>query len=241
MGHSGRYVLYKNLRKARRERRTRGLRRAENRFVLTRLLTPPIRRRTVICTLIAAGSLISFWSVSTWTPQIIRELATEDGLTGGAIDHRVSVALMLFNAGGIMGYASWGFVADWVGRRSAFTISFMTGGVSIFCLYPFAHSYAVYLWVLPVVGFGLFGALSGNFVYFPEVFGPSMRATGIALANSVGRYLTAVGPLAVGVTSTAWFAGDLGLAATVTSCIGLVGLIGVALTPETRGRALPSE
>ena len=227
------------LRRARAERRARGARAVEDRYAIHRLLTPPIRRRTIICTLIASGSLISFWSVSTWTPQIIRQLAAADGLTGNAVDHRVSVALMAFNAGGIVGYASWGFLADWLGRRAAFTISFVTAGTSVACLYPFSHSFATYLGVLPVVGFGLFGALSGNFVYFPEVFVSEVRATGIALANSLGRYVTAVGPLAVGVGSAAWFAGNLGRAAAIMSAFAVVGLIGVALTPKTRGHAVP--
>ncbi len=42
------------------------------------------------------------------------------------------------------------------------------------------------------------------------MFPPSVRATGMALANSVGRYITAAGPLIAGVIAASWFGGDLG-------------------------------
>ena len=38
---------------------------------------------------------------------------------------------MLFNAGGILGYASWGFLADAIGRRKAFVLSFAVSAVSV--------------------------------------------------------------------------------------------------------------
>ena len=67
---------------------------------------------------------------------------------------------------------------------------------------------------MPFLGFGLFGALSGTFVYAPELFPPSVRATGMAVCNSVGRYITALGPLIAGVIAASWFGGDLGMATT---------------------------
>ena len=94
-------------------------------------------------------------------------------------------------------------LADAIGRRKAFLVSFVISGVSIAYLFPFPHSYTTYLIVIPIVGFGLFGALSGNFVYGPEMFSPSMRASGIALANSIGRYITAAGPLVAGSVTSA--------------------------------------
>ncbi|MBY6538137.1 MFS transporter [Rhodococcus sp. BP-349] len=225
----------------RKERKRQSSTRPEDQFVLKRLLSPPHLRATLICTALATGSLLAFWSVSTWYPQIIRTMATAESLSADVANHRVAITSMLFNAGGIIGYATWGFLADAIGRRKAFMVSFVCSAVSIAYLFPFEHSYTTYLLVIPLVGFGLFGALSGNFVYGPEMFSPSMRASGIALANSIGRYITAAGPLVAGVIATSWFGGDLGTATAVLAATGVIALVGLWFAPETRGAALPTD
>ncbi|WHX23983.1 MFS transporter [Streptomyces malaysiensis subsp. malaysiensis] len=179
--------------------------------------------------------------MSTWYPQIIRQVAADDALSPGTANSHVAVASMLFNAGGVLGYASWGFLADAFGRRKAFAISFAVSAVSVCYLFPFHHGYGEFLLALPVVGFGLFGALSGTFVYGPELFPPSVRATGMALCNSVGRLITAAGPLVASVIAASWFGGDLGLATTCVAAVGLIAVAGLAFAPETRGAELPSD
>jgi MFS family permease len=226
---------------ARRERRARGHCAAEDRFVLHRLLTRPLLGRTLVGTALATGSLVAFWSVSTWYPQVIRQAAAAAELSPDIANGRVAVASMLFNAGGILGYASWGFLADAIGRRKAFATSFAISATSVAVLFPFPHGWASFLVVIPVCGFGLYGALSGILVYGPELFPPSVRATGMALYNGIGRYLTAVGPLVAGVIAASWFGGDLGLATTCVVAVGLLGAIGLFFAPETRGVALPTD
>lgn len=226
---------------ARRERKNNGTRTADDQFVLRRLLVPPFRRPMLICTALASGALITFWSVSTWYPQIIRQLTAAENLPTGLADHRVATAAMLFNAGGIVGYASWGFLADAIGRRKAFLVSFGVSAVTVAWTFPFDRGYTEYLVVMPLLGFGLFGALSGTFIYAPELFPPSVRATALAVCNSVGRYVTALGPLAAGAIATSWFGGNLGIATAVVAAFGLIAVVGLAFCKETRGDALPAD
>jgi MFS family permease len=148
---------------------------------------------------------------------------------------------MLFNAGGILGYATWGFLADAVGRRKAFATSFAVSAASVAYLFPFPRTYGEFLVAIPVAGFGLYGALSGILVYGPELFPPSVRATGIAFYNGIGRYITASGPLVAGVIAASWFGGDLGLATTCVVAVGMLGALGLLFAPETRGEALPAD
>jgi hypothetical protein len=63
----------------------------------------------------------------------------------------------------------------------------------------------------------------------------------MALANSVGRYITAAGPLIAGVIAVSWFGGNLGMATTSVAAFGLIALVGLAFAPETRGAALPTD
>ncbi|MCW7945730.1 major facilitator transporter [Streptomyces hygroscopicus] len=208
---------------------------AEDRFVLRQVFTPPLLRHTVGCLLISTGALFAFWSITTWTPQIITTLAAARGIPPVAA---VATATALLNLGGVIGYASWGFIADAIGRRAAFMISFAASAAGVCALFPFHHSYQTYLWLLPLVGFGIFGTLGGNLVCFPELFPTGVRASAVALANSTGRLLTAAGPLVAGTVATRYFAGDLGLAVTLVSAVLLIGVVGVAVLPETKGITL---
>ncbi|MGH7290020.1 MAG: MFS transporter, partial [Myxococcota bacterium] len=226
---------------ARRDRRNNGTSTSADRFVLRRLLAPPLLHPMLVCTALASGALIAFWSVSTWYPQIIRQLTAAEQLPTGVADHRVATAAMLFNAGGIIGYASWGFLADAIGRRKAFMVSFVVSAVTVAWTFPFDRGYTEFLVVMPLLGFGLFGALSGTFIYAPELFPPSVRATALAVCNSVGRYVTALGPLAAGAIAASWFDGNLGLATAAVAAFGLIALIGLAFARETRGHPLPTE
>lgn len=225
----------------RRERKRAGRSTAQDAFVLKRLFMRPLLRPTLVCTAIATGALIAFWSVSTWYPQIIRQMGADAGTDPGEIAHNVALASMLFNAGGVIGYAAWGFIADAIGRKPTFLLTFGVAAVSIGVIFPFGHSLTVFLIAMPVLGFALFGSLSGSFIYGPEVFPTSVRASAIAFCNSVGRIFTAAGPLLAGVIATTWFAGNLGIATTVIAGVGVIGLVGVAFAKETRGQALPTD
>ena len=226
---------------ARRERKRLGTSGSQDRFVLRRLIEPPLLRPMLVCTALATGALIAFWSVTTWYPQILRQLTADEGLSKGMADHRVAIAAMLFNAGGIIGYASWGFLADAIGRRKSFLLSFAVSAAAIAWTFPFDRGYTEFLVAMPFLGFGLFGALSGTFIYAPELFPPSVRATALAVCNSVGRYVTAMGPLAAAAIATSWFDGNLGLATASIAALGLIAVIGLAFAKETRGEPLPSD
>lgn len=221
---------------ARKLRKAAGTR---DQFVLRRLLTPPLLRPTLVCTALATGALLAFWSVSTWYPQIIRQLSAIEGVPQSVTDHRVAITAMLFNAGGIIGYASWGFIADAIGRRRTFLLSFAVSAAAITWTFPFDRGYTEYLIAMPLLGFGLFGALSGTFIYGPEVFPPSVRATALAVCNSVGRFITALGPLGAGVIAASWFGGNLGVATAAVAALGLIAVLGLAFAAETRGEPLP--
>lgn len=235
-------VAVKAARKERKAQRRAGAARLEtDRFVLIRLFTKPLLSTTLACTLICIGALFAFWGVTTWTPQNIRVILAQEGATSSAAVHAVAWGTAMLNVGGIIGYTSWGFIADKIGRKNTYVMSILVGLVAVCILYPFGHSLSAYMWLLPVVGFGVFGVLSGNAVYFPELFGPSVRASAMAVTNSVGRLFTAAGPLFASVIATSWFHGSIGMATVVVSALIVVALIGVVPLPETHGRFLHGE
>ncbi|MFI9415100.1 MFS transporter [Nocardia gamkensis] len=226
------------VRRLRAERKAARVIGPEDRFVLWRLFSPPLLGRMLASLLLQTGALFAFWSVTTWTPTIITQLATADGKGPAAIVTSVSTATAMLNLGGVIGYATWGFIADVVGRRYTFIISFVASATGIAILFPFPHSYHIYLWILPLVGFGIFGALGGVCVYIPELFPTSTRVSALVVGNSVGRLLTAPGPLIAGSIASRYFHGNLGTAVTVIAALMLLTIIGALAGPETKGVAL---
>lgn len=232
----------KQARAARKRLRAAGAQRtAEDRFVLAQLFSPPLLRRTLPCTTICIGALFGFWGLTTWTPQVVRDVVAVHGITGNAAVSYVSWAVAVLNIGGMIGYASWGFIADKIGRKATFLMSLVVGIIAVVILFPFATSYVEYLILLPFTGFGVFGVLAGTAVYLPEVFGPSVRASALAVTNSIGRVFTAAGPLVAGVIAVSWFGGSLALATTAVTGLIVISFIGLALIPETRGRFIYAE
>jgi MFS family permease len=223
-----------DVKRRRAERKASGIRTVEDQFILRRLFTPPLLRLMIPCILIQTGALCAFWSVTTWTPQIITKLSVD---TPADTVSQVATATALLNLGGVVGYASWGFIADAIGRRGAFMVSFATTMIGIGVLYPFDHSYTVYLWLLPLVGFGVFGSVGGPNVTFPELFPTSVRASATATSNSVGRVFPAMGPLIGGAIATQFFGGHLGVAVTAIGALAILGVLGTILMPESRDTA----
>jgi len=59
--------------------------------------------------------------------------------------------------------------------------------------------------------------------------------------RSVGRYVTALGPLTAGAFTTSWFDGSLGLATASVTARGLIAVVGLSVAPETGGEPMPSD
>jgi MFS family permease len=210
------------------------------RFVLVQLFTPPLVRHMLVCIGMSIGGLFAFWAVTTWVPQIVRTLMAAQGITGNDVIPYVTWSNLVLNAGGVVGYASWGFIADKIGRKPALLMSFLVSLISIWVLFPFQNTFTAYMLLLPVVGFGIFGFFAGSAVYFPEVFATHVRTTAVSLANNVGRLITSPGPFVAGLL-VAPFGGHFGLATTVVSSWLVLSLIALALAKETHGRFLTAE
>jgi MFS family permease len=96
-----------------------------------------------------------------------------------------------------------------------------------------------------VMGFATLGPFSGYTVYFPELFPTRLRATGCGICYNGGRFLAALAPILLGQLTAHYknqpdaVAGGMPMAATMVTCIYILGFIGTALGPETKGKPLP--
>jgi MFS family permease len=214
---------------------TSGKQRASG-ITIVELFRPELRRTTVLAAVISTGSLVAFWSITTWVPQMVRNQGAAEALSTATITSQVAAATAVLNLGGLLGYLTWGLIADALGRKWAFTISMACMWLGSVALFPWNHSFPAYLVLLPVIGFGVFGSFSGCAVWFPELFPSMVRATALSFTNGTGRILTCFGPLFASALAVAWFGGSLQLAVMTIASAGLVAFVGIILLPETNPR-----
>ncbi|WP_197377522.1 MFS transporter [Mycolicibacterium baixiangningiae] len=209
-----------------------------SKFTLAELFSGKLRRTTLLAMTISLGSLIAFWSITTWVPQMIRQLSSDAGLDAASTTSQVALATAMLNFGGLIGYATWGSIADAIGRRRAFLVSMSCMWVGSVALFPWDWGFTAYMVILPLIGFGMFGAFSGSAVWFPELYAPRVRATALSFTNGFGRLITSFGPLFAGALALTVFNGNLQLAILALATVGLIALVGIKGLPETRGKMI---
>ncbi len=212
--------------------------RRRSQFTLAELFAPTLRRTTIFAMTIALGSLLAFWSITTWAPQMLRQMGVAEGWDPADVTTRVALGTAMLNLGGLIGYATWGLIADLIGRKWAFTVSVLAMWGGSAALFPWGWGFTAYLILLPLIGFGVFGAFSGAAVWLPELYAPRVRASALAFTNGFGRMFTAFGPLFAGALAVAWFGGSLQLAIMALASIGLIAFVGIVGLPETRGKMI---
>jgi MFS family permease len=90
---------------------------------------------------------------------------------------------------------------------------------------------------------GVLGMISASFygwlpLYLPELFPTAVRATGQGFGFNFGRILAAAGSLQV-ANLLAAFGGSYAHATAIVAGVYIVGLVLIAIAPETKGKPLP--
>lgn len=190
-------------------------------------------RRTILASSLSSVVLIAYWGVFSWLPAF---LATPVGEGGAGLTLTRSAAWMIaVQLGAFAGYLSFGWIADSIGRRPAFTI-FMIGAAIVVPVFAFsARSGLVLLVVGPLVGFFGSGYFSMFGALLSELFPTRIRASAQGFCYNIGRLASAAAPYLIGLAAETK---GLGLALAITSLFFAVGGILVWTLPETRGTDL---
>lgn len=177
----------------------------------------PLRRRTLLGTLMASLALTGYWGASTWLPTY---LTAERGLPASS----VALFLIVLNLGTFVGYAVFGVVADRIGRRRTITIT-LTGVALTLPIYALATDHTVLFWLGPAFAFftaffGLFGS------YLGELFPTRSRATGAGFCFNMGRGVSAFAPfILAGLAGVIGFSGGLVACAVFFALAAVVALL----------------
>jgi MFS family permease len=204
---------------------------------LAELFSPPLRRSTLVGSGLAFVAVFGLWGATNWTPTLVRVLPEMQTLDAAAVASRISYATMMLNVGALVGYLSFGPLAERLGRRAVFGLMCLGSLVLLPLTFLTPRTYAQVLLLLPLLGFFNNGIFSGFPIYLPELYPTRLRATGAGFCFNAGRVLASTGPFLTGWLVTVL--GGFGRAASAIALIYLVGLCLLPFAPETRGRPLP--
>ena len=199
----------------------------------TEMFSPAYLRRTVVATLLASSVLVALWGVITWLPAF---LATPIEKGGAGLTITKSAAWLIpVQVGAFFGYVTFGWFADKVGRRLAFTI-FMIAATAVVPLFAFyARTTATLLIIGPFVGYFAYGYFSLFGAMLAELFPTRFRASAQGFCYNAGRLASAAAPLAIGAAASRH---GLGTAIAVDALFFAVGGVLIWFLPETKGAEL---
>jgi MFS family permease len=205
------------------------------RFTLVDMFAEPAVRSRLFLTFVMSLSVtIGYWGVSSFVPSYVGSVATAAGLTA---QRWVGLAGLVQNIGALIGFISFGFLADALGRKPT---------TFLYYLLSLALTPIVYLWVknihllllaFAIYGFFVQGVFSWTAIWLPELFPTRMRATAAGFIFNAPRLISAIAPLFAGALIVGL--GGYAKAATIIGLFYGVGLFAVPFLPETRGKPLP--
>ena len=210
---------------------------------LTELFSDAVwRQHAIIGTLLAFSGVVGLWGIGFFSVDLFRVVMDRTDLSAGQKTFWTGMTSLLQNMGGFFGIYAFTYLTDRTGRRKAFAVAFVAAFVMTAFTFWNLRNFSDIFWMIPLMGFCQLALFGGYAIYLPELFPTRLRSTGTSFCYNVGRFVAALGPLALGLLTSRVFAGQAEPMryAGVTMCVVfLIGLAAVPFAPETRGRALP--
>jgi MFS family permease len=197
------------------------------------IFRPPLLRTTILFILLSSLLMFAYWGLFTWIPTYLSTPVSRGG-AGMSIVQSLS-AIVPMQAGAFLGYLSFGFFADRLGRRPSFLI-FVLGAAACVPAYALHTSSSTTRMLLgPLVGFFGHGYFSVFGAMLAELFPSSVRGIAQGLCYNAGRGASVLAPATVGLIADR---NGIGVAIACTSVLYVLGAGAIYLLPETKGRDL---
>ena len=183
-------------------------------------------RTTLTALLMNILAMFSYWMFWTWVPTYLYEVR-------GLSVVRSAEWLVTTQVGAWLGYVTYGYLQDSIGRRPAWTLFTAAEALAILVyLSPIPAGHL--LWLGLVLGY-FTGYWSGFGALLSEVFPTRIRGTALGFIFNAGRAVNFVSPLAIAVLSETYgWTWALSLAS--AAALGASALVWAF--PETRGKVL---
>jgi MFS family permease len=200
----------------------------ERRPILLQLVAPDLAGVFLRAFLLTTWNMSAYWFTIVWLP---RYLQKERGLSIFGSGWWT----LTFVAGSLLGYLTFGWVSDRLGRRRSFTLycAVTAAGLLLVTLFwdVLAPHPALGLACMFVAGFGT-GTWSCYGPYFSELFPTRVRGAAMSVIMNVTRGIQFLAPLVIAAVAGRW-----GLAGGIALAAGFAILAGgwVWTLPETAG------
>jgi len=207
--------------------------REESSLSTTAIFRPPYVKHTFALLLFNFFALFAWWGLFTWLPPYL-SLPVEQGGRGFGIMGMTTLLVVLNLCGMLPGYASFGWIADSIGRRRALFIYMLSASLLI-PLYAIARAPGTLLVLGTLVAFFGTGIFSGSGIVGSEIFPTAVRARALGFTYNGARMMSALAPLVIGrVGQTRGLSGAFYLCAAGY----LLAAIMTTQLPETKGKKL---
>ncbi len=193
----------------------------------------PYVKHTIALLLFNFFGMFAWWGLFTWLPPYL-SLPVEQGGRGLGVMGMTTLMVVLNLCGMFPGYASFGWVADHLGRRKAFLFYCLAAALLI-PLYATARSQGVLLVLGTLVAFFGTGIFSGSGIMGSEIFPTAVRARALGFTYNGARTMSSLAPLVIGRVGQ-----SKGLSWAFYICAAgyLLAALMTTQLPETKGKKL---
>ena len=189
-------------------------------------------RIAIFLTAMNAATMFAYWGQGIWIPSYLQSPTSQGGI--GLSPETMAMFIIAMQVGMWLGYVTFGFISDTVGRRPTY-ISYLLIAALLIWYYGFAREPWILLVLGPFVAFFGTGFFSGFGAVASEIFPTSIRATALGITYNSGRLLSAIAPFIVGTTVQSR---GYGAAFTYTAIAYIIGAVLWLGIPETKGRKM---
>jgi len=201
----------------------------ENKFVL--LFSKQYRRLFIQALILAIFDMSAYWFTYSWMPGYLNQ-QRQFSLTKSAL------WILVTQTGGFCGYYLFGYIADRLGRRPAYSIYAVimsTGLIMITVMWDLIVSvpYVILVFMF-LVGFGT-GMFGGFGSLFSELFPTSIRNTAMGAAFNLARGVQFFTPVVITLVAVKY---GLGGGISIAALFALLTGIWIWTFPETKGKLL---
>jgi MFS family permease len=203
---------------------------------------PRWRRNAIVGMLLAFAGVVGLWGIGFFSFDLLRAVLDKTDMSAGQKTLWTGITSLLQNAGAFFGIYAFTHLTAHVGRKPAFAISFVAAMLATAFTFWNLKDFTDILWMIPLMGFCQLALFGGYAIYLPELFPTRLRSTGTSFCYNVGRFVAAIGPLALGLLTSRVYADypEPMRYAGVTMClVFVIGLATLPFAPETKGRPLP--
>lgn len=195
------------------------------------LFKEPHRKIFLLCLVLAIFDMSAYWFTYSWMPGYLQR---ERSFSLA----RSTLFVLTTQCGGLLGYLTFGLIADKLGRRPAYSAYsiIMAGGllmITLFWSLIEKNSQLILLFMF-LVGFGT-GMFGGYGPLFSELFPTHLRGTAMGTAFNTARGIQFFTPLIIAMVAPLYgLAGGISLAALFAILTGTW----VWTLPETKGKKI---